>query len=133
MTRNGIAFRLPPLVRITNGIESGLLLPTPLTVSVSTGKAEQTYQSDLKRVGNPTWQAVLAVAERKWPTPTAQDAKNSTLPPSQKSRDSLPGALLREGLTGGLNPEWVEWLMGFPAGWTDLEPSATPSSRRSQK
>ena len=23
---------------------------------------------------------------------------------------------------GKLNPDWVEWLMGFPVGWTDLEP-----------
>ena len=23
--------------------------------------------------------------------------------------------------TGTLNPMWVEWLMGFPIGWTDLE------------
>ena len=21
---------------------------------------------------------------------------------------------------GYLNPAWVEWLMGFPIGWTDL-------------
>ena len=21
-----------------------------------------------------------------------------------------------------LNPEWVEWLMGWPRGWTDLGP-----------
>ena len=35
----------------------------------------------------------------------------------------------REGqLTGMLNPPWVEWLMGFPLGWTDLEESETPSS-----
>jgi hypothetical protein len=28
--------------------------------------------------------------------------------------------------TGGqLNPTWVEWLMGFPTGWTDLERSET--------
>jgi hypothetical protein len=26
---------------------------------------------------------------------------------------------------GKLNPTWVEWLMGFPLGWTDLEESAT--------
>ncbi len=31
------------------------------------------------------------------PTPTAQDARNCTLPPSQKVRDSLPGYLLRKG------------------------------------
>lgn len=42
---------------------------------------------------------------------------------------------------GQLNPEWVEWLMGFPAGWSELEPSAmwsyrsrhTRSSARSRK
>ncbi len=30
-------------------------------------------------------------------------------------------------------PTWVEWLMGFPLGWTALEPSETPSSRKSRK
>lgn len=42
---------------------------------------------------------------------------------------------------GQLNPEWAEWLMGFPAGWSELEPSAmwsyrsrhTQSSARSRK
>ena len=27
---------------------------------------------------------------------------------------------------GQLNPNWVEWLMGFPIGWTDLKDSETP-------
>ena len=27
-----------------------------------------------------------------------------------------------------LNPDWVEWLMGFPLGWTDV--SSGPKSRR---
>ncbi len=26
---------------------------------------------------------------------------------------------------GSLNPEWIEWLMGYPEGWTDLEDSET--------
>ncbi len=30
-----------------------------------------------------------------------------------------------EGTYGQLNPDWVEWLMGFPIGWTDLEDSET--------
>ena len=72
------------------------------------------------------------------PTPTAQDAKNSTLPPSQMDRDSLPGHLLRtlptpppvksppageSGTRAGLrlSPQFVEWMMGFPEGWTDLD------------
>jgi DNA-cytosine methyltransferase len=36
-------------------------------------------------------------------------------------------------VSGQLNPTWVEWLMGFPSGWTECEPSATPSSRKSPK
>jgi hypothetical protein len=33
---------------------------------------------------------------------------------------------------GSMNPQWGEWLMGFPIGWTDCTPSATPSSRKSR-
>lgn len=48
---------------------------------------------------------------------------------------------LRTDVSGQLNPEWTEWLMGFPAGWSELEPSAmqlfrsrhTRSSARSRK
>jgi DNA (cytosine-5)-methyltransferase 1 len=31
-----------------------------------------------------------------------------------------------EGNTGQMNPQWVEWLMGYPIGWTDCEDSETP-------
>jgi hypothetical protein len=30
-------------------------------------------------------------------------------------------AVALEERGGQLNPEWVEWLMGWPVGWTDLE------------
>jgi hypothetical protein len=29
---------------------------------------------------------------------------------------------------GRIDPVLMEWLMGLPEGWTDVEPSATPSS-----
>ena len=57
---------------------------------------------------------------KMWPTPAAQDAKNATLPPSQSDRDTVPGAVIRSGETGQLNPEWVEALMCFPIGWTEV-------------
>lgn len=38
---------------------------------------------------------------------------------------------MRSGNGGKLNPTWVEWLMGFPPGWTDLESSETPSCLKS--
>lgn len=67
-----------------------------------------------------------------FPTPTSQDSKNCTLPPSQRDRDSIPGMMLRTGATPGgqLNPSWVEWLMGWPIGWTDCAQSATDRFRQ---
>lgn len=38
-----------------------------------------------------------------------------------------------EGETGIPNPEYVEWLMGFPPTWTELPPLETRSSRKSRK
>ena len=32
---------------------------------------------------------------------------------------------LNDQIGGQLNPMWVEWLMGFPIGWTDLNASET--------
>lgn len=65
------------------------------------------------------------------PTPCSQDAKNSTLPPSQAERDSIPGYLIRSEEAGGsLNPNWVEWLMGWPIGWTDSKPLETDKFRQ---
>lgn len=72
-----------------------------------------------------------------WPTPTAGDAKGSGSRNLEGSKAhagvSLTDAVNsggsetpRSGRTGQLNPTWVEWLMGFPLGWTDLEPSETP-------
>lgn len=57
------------------------------------------------------------------PTPTVQDSANNG-PPSQHRRRSPP---LNAVAGGPLNPRWVAWLMGFPIGWTDLEPLGMPS------
>lgn len=86
----------------------------------------------LERSEPPTY----ASGSSWWPTPAAQDAKNSTLPPSQVTRDTVPGQLLREGETGEINPGWYEALMGFPIGWTDLSPlhgQATDSTRGNRR
>lgn len=51
-----------------------------------------------------------------WPTPTQSDGMGG---PGNSGRDG--GENLRTAVGGNLNPDWVEWLMGFPIGWTDLE------------
>ena len=51
------------------------------------------------------------------PTPTAKDWKDNGKSPAELARKSKTQAT---HAGGQLNPTWVEWLMGFPIGWTDL-------------
>jgi hypothetical protein len=69
-----------------------------------------------------------------WPTPMARDWKDTgdmTGVPENSILPRVVDRIEREG-GGSLNPTWVEWLMGFPTGWTDCAPSGTRSSRRSR-
>lgn len=79
--------------------------------------------------------AKLADQVRMWPTPTAnEDAAGTPNGKMQKMLANHPGirgTTPKQWGRGTLNPKWVEWLMGFPIGWTDLKPSETPSSRKS--
>ena len=62
---------------------------------------------------------------RMWPTPTAiTDNGGAALCKwgGSGSREKLRQMVPPEELNGSLNPTWVEWLMGFPSGWTDLKP-----------
>jgi hypothetical protein len=50
---------------------------------------------------------------RLWPTPREFMHKDST---TDRGKGNLG-----EKVGGQLNPTWVEWLMGYPPGWTDLK------------
>ena len=66
----------------------------------------------------PGKQVQLAVAVKKFSTPTRRDYKSGT------GAQDRPGHSppLSNVVGGTLNPTWVEWLMGWPLGWTDLKP-----------
>jgi hypothetical protein len=72
----------------------------------------------------------LATRVRRFPTPTACMSKGSS-PAALKRKDGTSRAGDRldhnvmESHGGQLNPEWVEWLMGWPIGHTDCQPLAT--------
>ena len=70
------------------------------------------------------WGATLETAVKMFPTPTAnEDACGTTEGKMQKMLGNHPD--VRNTGSGTLNPMWVEWLMGYPVGWTDLKDSET--------
>ena len=83
----------------------------------------------------------LTAAVEMWPTPNARDWKDSVnkVPPSVgKTRGHSLGMKVAEvqpskKIGGSLNPTWVEWLMGYPAEYTDLKHWEILSSRKSSK
>jgi hypothetical protein len=58
----------------------------------------------------------LALAVRIWSTPRASDGEKGG--PNQSF--GAGGTPLPAQVGGTLNPRWVEWLQGYPIGWTDL-------------
>ncbi|KPG94781.1 hypothetical protein AK821_18410 [Pseudomonas sp. RIT-PI-r] len=51
---------------------------------------------------------------------------------ADRSNDRLDHAVMASD-GGQLNPEWVEWLMGWPIGWTELKPLAMDKFREWQQ
>ena len=107
------------LGRRTSATDSGLWVPTPIR-----NDAEKRGDFDHIR----SWG--LAGFVKLWPTPVASDTSSRSKPYAQGGSHSRAAAMKRgqssAELNGGsLNPTWVEWLMGWPLGWTDLEPLAT--------
>lgn len=95
----------------------------------------------------------LSSAVKMWPTPTSRDYKDGsaaacrnvpvngllgravhqdrllTTPTASDAVGTHGGGnsrSLRTDAGGQLNPTWVEWLMGFLIGFTELKPSETP-------
>jgi hypothetical protein len=73
----------------------------------------------------------LPTCEREsglWPTPTAHNAKETNAP-TEATRNT---PTLAAQVGGPLNPNWVEWLNGWPIGWTDLGALETDRFRQWQ-
>lgn len=116
------------------------MFPTP-TVGCEEGgeqseRVEQTKSGGfiLRKKNNPqmTFGAKLSDAmiflekNKIYNTPTTNDAKNLTFPQSQKNRTSVIGNMIQQQKIkpgGKLNPNFVEFLMGYPMNWTKIEPT----------
>jgi DNA (cytosine-5)-methyltransferase 1 len=85
--------------------------PTPKGSAANYGRPRHNDRGDLQ------------AAVTNWPTPTARlgdqrgpQAKRYFDPARSNDLDDAVAAM---GTPGQLNPTWVEWLMGYPLGWTD--------------
>lgn len=158
---NRLYFQLVVSMPHTKGIEYGLLptaqtqglkicvkgktvfmplgfMPTPTALDCGSGRMNRSLSKGASE--RPT----LALAARMGmlPTPTANDARNVSLPPSQAKRDggmvktAMRSDEYRAGAGFRLNPRFVAEMMGFPVDWTALpfqvgagnpsKPTATP-------
>ena len=124
-------------------LSSRLMFPTPLASDTNTNRDARNLDVFLSETGilrkrnksGAIWSLKLSAAVF-YLTPVASDGFRSTLKPSSfdpKKKDGNLSAQMiflekPEADNMALNPEWVEWLMGFPLGWTDL--SSGPENRK---
>ncbi len=109
----------------------GRILPTPSACVANDGERPETWLArrevvKAKRINGNGMGMPLTIAAQLLFTPTVNDSRNSTLPPSPRGRDSLPGQMLRDdsiptGAATYLNPSFVEEMMGYPVNWTKLD------------
>lgn len=119
--RSGIVFLRVPSAPLIVATDSGYW-PTP--------RAPEGCDYQYSNGDHNKPRLTLRGAVRKWPTPNANDHKAGMSNAPNRQQSSLPRTLALEagvvsGGRGGPNPPWVEWLMGWPMGWTALVPLET--------
>jgi hypothetical protein len=122
MTQSGALFQQSDWVPLTDG--RGLLSwPTPRASAAMADSRE----AILRNVAKKGYKSKLEQAVQLWPTPRAAqgEARNHTVYAREYGKpQNLENRIAQvepSAIGGKLNPTWVEWLMGFPTGWTDLE------------
>ena len=73
----------------------------------------------------------LSTAVKMWPTPRTPSATGggTGLDGGSRARATLTEREKKELCGGALNPKWVEWLMNYPPGWTEVSAFSPPSRK----
>ena len=99
-------------MRLLDQVRHKGLWPTP-TATERSGINPKTGK------GAGLWKTVTS----KYPTPRAKHLCGGTGNFEQIQALNIPNNEKKSMASGKqLNPDWVEWLMGWPIGWTSLEP-----------
>lgn len=117
---------------------------SPRGLSIRTGTANARFEccrEDVAHAEGERWQSRRAEPAgqqgnyalpgavhhvKMWPTPQASAYKGSSQHGTKRHledirRKAVEAQVMEPENKGQLNPEWVEALMNFPIGWTDLE------------
>jgi len=156
MTRSGSVYQHPTAERPIKGIASGLwatptatdgqrsgtLTPSMTGISLAQqiktpGRWPTPLASDAESAGGiACWQrgkrglSLNTAVRLEFPSPGFSDYKSGK---GYDHGDKKQTPQLRHISGGLLNPTWVEWLMGWPLGWTDLKPLAMDRFREWQQ
>ena len=155
LMRNGECWEQQTLAQTISETASGLLLPTPDTVnrdnkkviynknaSSQSGRSLATYArtwptptahnaKETNALSEHNRNTPTLTAQVNWPTPRSCSAMAATLTDQGQRFPNLETVMAHTDqatIGGKLNPVWVEWLMGWPLGWTDLKPLAMDKS-----
>lgn len=95
------------------------LFPTPKASDATHGASTK---EGAKRAFTRGHGISLPQHTRLFPTPAARDYRSPNSKPYAERGGGKKGEQLPNFVGGQLNPNWVEWLMGYPIGWTALKP-----------
>jgi len=122
MMRSGLVYQLPKLAQTISETGGGSW-PTPDANCGARGS--QPNWTPKRKSGQPAQYTInQAVRDKPWPTPSASDNRdrgNMSNPSVQRRKALGKQIMLSQEAGGALNPPWVEWLMGWPVGHTDLK------------
>lgn len=119
--RSGVVSPLPRQApRIDEDACSFLPTPTASDYDMNMGGAQG-------RVGKPRYSLSSLARRGLLPTPTVKGDYNRT------GLSSRSGDGLQTVIGGPLNPQFREWLMGFPVGWTAIVSREMPLSRNRRR
>lgn len=150
MVLDGVCYLRPNWERPTNEIGSGLWATPNSSDAVGShgGGQSRSLRTDIWNWKQGLWPTPtvsgnhnrkglteksgdgLETAVKMFPTPTAVTNTGGAAMSkwggsgSRKRLEEMAknGQIGPEEVHGALNPDWVEWLMGWPIGWTDLKP-----------
>lgn len=140
--RNGVSYQRQTPERYISENESGLWA-TPTTMDKLPPKSADALhrEATIARPGRskPANLRDQVSNMHRWPTPQVSDNRDrgnmstAAIARRMEKGKQVMLSMCVSSENGRLNPDWVEWLMGWPIGLTDLKPLETAKFREWQQ